>query len=290
MAGRVQGRIALVTGASSGLGKRFVEVLAAEGARVVVEERLDDLVKSIGADRAMAVVCDVTDEAAVVALYDAAEKRFGLVDTVVNNAGMTHSDNALTQSIAEFRKIMDLNVTAVWCVAREAARRLIKAGPEQSARGRIVNIASMGARHVLPNVTAYCASKAAVAHMTRSLAREWARYGLNVNALSPGYVATERRGRAEDDRQKPAAADHRGRGVGRGAAVPVLRRREVRDGLGRARGRRAEHRIADEASSLPCRARGVGCLLGSGSGVGEGLHCQRLRKGIVRMHCRESPG
>jgi NAD(P)-dependent dehydrogenase (short-subunit alcohol dehydrogenase family) len=195
MAGRVQGRIALVTGASSGLGKRFVEVLAAEGARVVVaarrKERLDDLVKSIGADRAMAVVCDVTDEAAVVALYDAAEKRFGLVDTVVNNAGMTHSDNALTQSIAEFRKIMDLNVTAVWCVAREAARRLIKAGPEQSARGRIVNIASMGARHVLPNVAAYCASKAAVAHMTRSLAREWARYGLNVNALSPGYVATE---------------------------------------------------------------------------------------------------
>jgi NAD(P)-dependent dehydrogenase (short-subunit alcohol dehydrogenase family) len=195
MTGRVNGRVALVTGASSGLGKRFAEVLAGEGAKVVVaarrKERLDDLVKSIGADRAMAVGCDVTDEAQVVSLYDAAEKRFGLVDTVVNNAGMTHSDNALNQTIAEFRKIMDLNVTAVWCVAREAARRLIKAGPEQSARGRIVNIASMGARHVLPNVAAYCASKAAVAHMTRSLAREWARYGLNVNALSPGYVATE---------------------------------------------------------------------------------------------------
>jgi NAD(P)-dependent dehydrogenase (short-subunit alcohol dehydrogenase family) len=86
---------------------------------------------------------------------------------------------------------MDLNVTAVWCVAREAARRLIKAGPELSARGRIVNIASMGARHVLPSVAAYCASKAAVAHMSRALAREWARYGVNVNSLSPGYVATE---------------------------------------------------------------------------------------------------
>lgn len=195
MAGRVEGRIALVTGASSGLGRRFAIVLAKEGAKVVVaarrKERLDNLVKEIGADRAMAIGCDVTDEASVVAAYDAAEKRFGLVDTVVNNAGMTHADNALTQSVEEFRKVMDLNVTAVWMVAREAARRLIKAGSEKSARGRIVNIASMAGRHVLPNVTAYNASKAACAHLTRSLAREWARYGLNVNALSPGYIATE---------------------------------------------------------------------------------------------------
>ena len=195
MAGRVEGRIALVTGASSGLGRRFAVVLANEGAKVVVaarrRDRLDDLVKEIGADRAIAVGCDVTDEASVMAAYDAAENRFGLVDTVVNNAGMTHVDNALTQSVDEFRKIMDLNVTAVWMVAREAARRLIKAGPENSARGRIVNIASMAGRHVLPNVTAYNASKAACAHLTRSLAREWARYGVNVNALSPGYIATE---------------------------------------------------------------------------------------------------
>ncbi|HEX5006151.1 MAG TPA: glucose 1-dehydrogenase [Hyphomonadaceae bacterium] len=195
MAGRVEGRIALVTGASSGLGRRFAVVLANEGAKVVVaarrKDRLDDLVKEIGADRAIAVGCDVTDEASVMAAYDAAEKRFGLVDTVVNNAGMTHADNALTQSVDEFRKIMDLNVTAVWMVAREAARRLVKAGPEKSARGRIVNIASMAGRTVLPNVTAYNASKAACAHLTRSLAREWARYGVNVNALSPGYIATE---------------------------------------------------------------------------------------------------
>src|SRR5262245_47013637 len=133
MTGRVEGRIALVTGASSGLGMRFAKVLAAEGAKVVVaarrKERLDDLVKEIGADRAMAIGCDVTDEAQVIALFDAADKRFGLVDTVINNAGMTHEKNALNQDIAEFRKIMDLNVTAIWCVAREAARRLIKAGP-----------------------------------------------------------------------------------------------------------------------------------------------------------------
>lgn len=195
MAGRLEGRVALITGASSGLGRRFATVIAAEGAKVVVaarrKERLDELVKEIGADKALAVGCDVTDEAAVIAMYDAAEKRFGLVDTIVNNAGMTHSDNALTQDANEFRRIMDLNVTSVWMVAREGARRLIKAGPEKSAGGRIVNIASMAARHVLPNVAAYCASKAACAHLTRALAREWARYGVNVNALSPGYVATE---------------------------------------------------------------------------------------------------
>ena len=192
---RVAGRVALVTGASSGLGRRFAQVLAAEGAKVVVaarrKERLDDLVEEIGADGALAVQCDVTDEAAVVAMYDAAEAKFGVVDTVINNAGMTHEKNALTQDIAEFRKIMDLNVTSVWCVAREGARRLIKAGADQSARGRIVNIASMAGRIIIPNVSAYNASKAACAHLTRSLAREWARYGINVNGLSPGYVETE---------------------------------------------------------------------------------------------------
>ena len=195
MTGRVAGRVALVTGASSGLGKRFAEVLAAEGAKVIVaarrKERLDDLVKAIGADKAFAVQCDVTDEAQVIAMFDAAEAKVGLVDTVINNAGMTHANNAVTQDIAEFRKIMDLNVTSVWCVAREAARRLIKAGPEKSHTGRIVNIASMAGRIVIPHVSAYNASKAACAHLTRSLAREWARHGINVNALSPGYVATE---------------------------------------------------------------------------------------------------
>ena len=194
MTGRVQGRVALVTGASSGLGRRFAQVLVAEGARVVVaarrKDRLDELVKELGAN-AFAVQCDVTDEAQVIALFDAAETKFGLVDTVINNAGMTHANNAVTQDIAEFRKIMDLNVTSVWCVAREAARRLIKAGPEKSHNGRIVNIASMAGRIVIPNVTAYNTSKAACAHLTRSLAREWARHGINVNALSPGYVATE---------------------------------------------------------------------------------------------------
>jgi NAD(P)-dependent dehydrogenase (short-subunit alcohol dehydrogenase family) len=133
MAGRVAGRVALVTGASSGLGKRFAQVLAAEGAKVVVaarrKDRLDALVAELGADKALAVECDVTDEAAVVAMFDAAEAKFGVVDTVINNAGMTRE--MLTQDIAEFRKILDLNVTSVWCVAGGGATA-IKAGPDVS--------------------------------------------------------------------------------------------------------------------------------------------------------------
>lgn len=194
---RLAGRIALITGASSGLGWRFGEIMAREGAKVVLaarrKERLDALVDQIGkaGGEALAVACDVTDEASVIAAYEAAEKRFGVVDTVINNAGMSTSSSTMDQSADEFRKVMDLNVTAVFVVAREAVRRLLKAGPEAAKRGRIVNISSMGGRIVLPGVAAYCASKAAVSHLTRSLARDWAKHGINVNALSPGYVTTE---------------------------------------------------------------------------------------------------
>jgi len=195
MSGRVAGRVALVTGASSGLGANFAKLLAREGTAVVVvarrKERLDALVEEIrqAGAKALAVSCDVTDEASVTAAYDAAEAAFGMVDTVINNAGMTTSASALEQTADEFAQVLDLNVKAVFVSAREAARRMIKAGT--ASRGRIVNIASIGARHVLPGVAAYCASKAAVVMLTRSLAREWAKHGINVNSLSPGYVATE---------------------------------------------------------------------------------------------------
>jgi NAD(P)-dependent dehydrogenase (short-subunit alcohol dehydrogenase family) len=187
--------VALVTGASSGLGANFAKLMAREGASVVVaarrKERLEALVEDIrqAGGKALAVSCDVTNEASVIAAYDAAETAFGIVDTVINNAGMTTSASALEQTAEEFGQVLDLNVKAVFVSAREAARRMIKA--QTAARGRIVNIASIGARHVLPGVAAYCTSKAAVVMLTRSLAREWAKYGLNVNSLSPGYVATE---------------------------------------------------------------------------------------------------
>jgi NAD(P)-dependent dehydrogenase (short-subunit alcohol dehydrogenase family) len=195
MSGRVAGRVALVTGASSGLGANFAKLMAREGASVVVaarrKERLEALVEDIrqAGGKALAVSCDVTDEASVIAAYDAAEAAFGTVDTVINNAGMTTSASALEQTAEEFGQVLDLNVKAVFVSAREAARRMIKA--QTAARGRIVNIASIGARHVLPGVSAYCASKAAVVMLSRSLAREWAKHGINVNSLSPGYVATE---------------------------------------------------------------------------------------------------
>lgn len=195
--GRLNGRTALVTGASSGLGRRFAVVLAREGARVVAaarrKDRLDGLVEEIEAagGQALAIACDVTDEKSVIAAYDAAEKRFGVVDTVVNNAGMTTATGALDQPAEEFKQVFDLNVGAVFVVAREAARRLIKAGPDAARRGRIINISSMGARLVLPGVAAYSSSKAAVVQLTRALAREWAKQGINVNALLPGYISTE---------------------------------------------------------------------------------------------------
>jgi hypothetical protein len=241
MAGRLEGRIALVTGASSGLGRRFASVIAGEGAKVVVaarrKERLDDLVKEIGADKAFAVECDVTDEAAVIAMYDAAEKRFGLVDTIVNNAGMTHSDNAVTQSVDEFRRIMDLNVTSVWMVAREGARRLIKAGPEKSR-------ARADRQHRQHGGAACASERGGVLRIEGGLRASHTGAGAGVGAV---WAECERavagvcrdgthrrmvewRGRTEDYRQDAAPAGHGKGEPGRGDPVPVFGRREVRDG------------------------------------------------------------
>ncbi len=194
---QLAGRTALVTGASSGLGRRFANVIADAGARTVVAarraDRLADLVAEIEAagGQAMAVSCDVTVEADVIRAFDAATERFGVVNTVVNNAGMSTSASSLEQDVSEFADVMALNVTSVFTVARQCVKRLVAAGPEASTYGRIVNIASIGAHKVQPGVAAYCASKAAVVMLTKSLARDWARYGVNVNAISPGYLETD---------------------------------------------------------------------------------------------------
>jgi NAD(P)-dependent dehydrogenase (short-subunit alcohol dehydrogenase family) len=194
---RLEGRVALVTGASSGLGRRFAHVLAREGACVALlarrRDRLEDTLASVEAagGRALALACDVTSEVQVQEAFDRTQERFGLVDTVVNNAGMNAEGGPLDQTREAFASVLDVNVTSVFIVAREAARRLIAEGPEASSRGRIVNIASIGARKALSGVPAYCASKAAVVMLTRSLAREWGRHRLNVNSISPGYIATE---------------------------------------------------------------------------------------------------
>jgi NAD(P)-dependent dehydrogenase (short-subunit alcohol dehydrogenase family) len=192
------GRTALVTGASSGLGRGLAHRLAEAGAQVVVtarrRERLDELVGEIKANggEALAVEADVKDEAALKAVFDAAEARFGLVDTVYANAGMSNEGRSVEIPIEAFDEVMNVNTRAVFLTAREAAKRLIAAGPEASARGRIVLVASIGGViKTIPGNVAYCVSKAAVAAMGKSLAREWARFGVAVNVICPGYVETD---------------------------------------------------------------------------------------------------
>jgi len=191
------GRTALVTGASSGIGRELARALAAAGANVVATarrvERLEELVLDIEAagGRAIAVPADVEDEASLIAAFDAGETRFGVIDTVYANAGMDVEGLATDLSPDAFDRVLRINTRGVFLTAREAARRLIAAGPEIAARGRIVLVSSIGGLTVIPGSTAYCVSKAGVVMMGRSLAREWARQGVNVNVICPGFLATE---------------------------------------------------------------------------------------------------
>ncbi len=191
------GRVALVTGASSGLGRRFAITLAGAGAAVILAARRLDRLQALAAEieaagaRTLPVAMDVTDEASIIAAYDVAEREIGPVDTVFANAGMNSRGLALEVGADEWDRVMAINVRGVFLTAREGARRMMRASSKETGRGRIVLIASIGALKVLPGLTAYCASKAAVAMMGRSLAREWANRGINVNVICPGYVETE---------------------------------------------------------------------------------------------------
>jgi NAD(P)-dependent dehydrogenase (short-subunit alcohol dehydrogenase family) len=186
------GRTVLITGASSGLGRRFARIAADAGAKVAVAarrtDRLATLVDEIGAARAHAIAMDVTDEASTVAAYDAAEAALGPVDTVIANAGINMEGLAADLPVADFDALFAVNVRGVFLTAREGARRMIKA---KSGRGRIVLVASIGAAKVLPGLAAYCGSKAAVVQMGKAMAREWVNRGVNCNILCPGYIETE---------------------------------------------------------------------------------------------------
>jgi NAD(P)-dependent dehydrogenase (short-subunit alcohol dehydrogenase family) len=193
----LNGRTVLVTGASSGLGRRFALSLSGWGAKVVLAarrmDRLHDLVSEINAagGSAAAVSMDVQDEASVIAGFDAGEAALGPIDTVIANAGMNLEGMAVELAVEDFRKVLDINITGAFLTAREGGRRMIAAGSKQSGRGRVVIIASIGAQKVLPGLAAYCASKAGVAMLGKSLAREWANRGINVNVVCPGYIETE---------------------------------------------------------------------------------------------------
>ena len=194
MAFDLTGRIALITGASSGLGAHFAEVFVAAGARVVIGARRVDRVEALAerlGNQALPVAIDVTDEASIAAAYDAAEAHFGTVDTVIANAGTANGGRAIDIEAAALRQTIDTNFTGVLLTAREGAKRLIAAGSRESGRGRIVLIGSITAHVTGHGDSAYAASKAAVAHLGRNLAREWVRQGINVNVLQPGYIRTE---------------------------------------------------------------------------------------------------
>ena len=187
------GRTAFVTGATSGLGRRFARVLAQAGADVAIAgrraERLADLkseIERIGR-KCAAVPLDVTDISAIAGAFDAVEAAFGPVHILVNNAGMSRDGKAVDITPQDFDAVMDTNLRAPFFMASEAARRMIARGQG----GRIVNIASIGAFRVLPGLAPYCMSKAGLAMMTQCLAREWARHDINVNAICPGYIETE---------------------------------------------------------------------------------------------------
>ncbi|MBO6688119.1 MAG: glucose 1-dehydrogenase [Hyphomonas sp.] len=188
------GRIALVTGASSGLGKHFAGVLAEAGAKVVLAarrmERLETLAAEIEAKggEALAVSMDVTKADTIQAALEATVERFGgPADVIVNNSGLSREGFFTNMEEDDFDLVMDTNTKGVWLVARTFAGALVKSGKP----GSMINIASVAGRRVGYTMTAYCASKAACEHMTRNMAIEMARYGVRVNAIAPGYFETE---------------------------------------------------------------------------------------------------
>ena len=188
------GRRALVTGASSGLGRHFAEVLASAGPAVVLAarrmDRLDAAVTALRARgaAAFAVEVDVTERGSVqTALACAAEQLGGPADVLVNNAGITGTRRALEFDDDDWHRIIATNLTGAWTVAQEAARALTAA----NAGGSIINVTSILASRVAGGVSPYCASKAGLRHLTQSLALELARFRIRVNSLAPGYIATE---------------------------------------------------------------------------------------------------
>jgi NAD(P)-dependent dehydrogenase (short-subunit alcohol dehydrogenase family) len=185
------GRTALVTGASSGLGMRFGRILAASGAKVALGARRIDRLTAVAAEigpTAAAVQMDVAREADMIAGFDAAEASFGTpVDTVIANAGVDGAGMATAISEEEIEQTLAINLKGAILTAREGARRMMAHGV---TNGRIVLIASITAFEPSPGLVAYAASKAGVVQAGRTLAREWARAGINVNTVSPGYIRT----------------------------------------------------------------------------------------------------
>lgn len=189
----VRGKVALVTGASSGLGDHFARTLAAAGASVVVTarraDRLAALVAQIAKDggKATAIPMDVNDRASVEGAIAQAGKSVGAPDIVVNNAGIALAKPSLELTEEDWRGVLNTNLDGAWRVAQESAKAMVAAGKG----GSIINIASVLGLRVATSLLAYAAAKAALIQATKALALEWARYRIRVNAIAPGYVETE---------------------------------------------------------------------------------------------------
>jgi NAD(P)-dependent dehydrogenase (short-subunit alcohol dehydrogenase family) len=197
----LEGRVALITGASSGLGAQFARTLSKAGACVVLAgrriERLKDLraeIEGSGGD-AHVVQLDVTDVASIKAAVAHAETEVGTLDILINNSGVSTTQRLTDVTENDYDYVMDTNTRGAFFVAQEVGKRMLArargSAPGTFIGGRIVNVASMAGLRVLGQIGVYAMSKAAVIHMTRAMALEWGRYGINVNAICPGYIDTE---------------------------------------------------------------------------------------------------
>lgn len=197
----LSGRVALITGASGGLGEQFAKTLARAGAAVVLAGRRTDRLMALrahieaGGGDAHVVAMDVTDRASIKAAVAHAETEVGAIDILVNNSGVSTTQRLQDVTEEDYDYIFDTNTKGAFFVAQEVGRRMLArangAAPGTYVGGRIVNIASMAGLKVLPQIGVYCMSKAAVVQMTKAMAVEWGRFGINVNAICPGYIDTE---------------------------------------------------------------------------------------------------
>lgn len=189
------GDVAFVTGASSGLGRRFAQVLASAGAAVAIagrrEDRLETLADAIRSEggKVLTVPLDVRDAGAIAPAIDQVERELGLINLLVNNAGIADANWATKLSLQLVDDVIDTNLRAPFLISCEVARRLMAA----KRPGRIVNLSSSGAYQYSPNAAAalYSATKAGISRLTETLAMEWARFGINVNAIAPGLFRSE---------------------------------------------------------------------------------------------------
>ena len=193
----LNGQVAVVTGASGGLGAHFARLLAKAGAAVAVTARRVEMVEAVAAEivaeggRALALRLDVADAEAIAPALAKVQETLGPLSILVNNAGVGGEGLALELSVEEWDRTFDVNVRGVFFAAQAAARMMFANGTAEKGEARVVNIASIASHTVLPGLSAYNASKAGVAMLTKSLAREWSRRGIAVNALAPGYILTD---------------------------------------------------------------------------------------------------